>query len=162
MSIRIIAAAFALALAATAPTGASAQANVMKECGAEYQTAKAANSLAGKKWNEFLSECRTRKAAATPAATPAAATTPAATQTAAPPVTPAPTAGMSPAATTSSATTAAKPAASGGRAAMLDRQRTCGAEWKAQKIELRKANAALKWPQYWSECNKRLKAAAKS
>ena len=165
MSIRITAAAFALALAAMAPTGAFAQANVMKECGAEYQTAKAANSLGGKKWNDFLSDCRTRKAAATPAAATTPAAAPPATQAAtpaAPPASTAPTTGMSPASKTPSATTAAKPAASGGRAAMLDRQRTCGAEWKAQKIELRKANAGLKWPQYWSDCNKRLKAAAKS
>ena len=49
--------------------------------------------------------------------------------------------------------------ASGGRAAMLERQRACGTEWKAQKVELRKTNPSLKWPQFWSACNKRLKAA---
>ncbi len=166
MSIRIAAAALAVALAAAfAPTGASAQANVMKECGAEYQAAKAAKTLGEKKWNDFLSECRTRKSAATPAA----ATTPtAATPTPAPTMAPpAPTAATTPAAKTPAttmpaATTDAKPAATGGRAAMLVRQKACGVEWKAQKVELRKTNAALKWPQFWSDCNKRLKAAAKT
>lgn len=166
MSIRIAAAALAVTLgAAFAPTGATAQANVMKDCGAEYQTAKAANSLGGKKWNEFLSECRTRKAAATPAAATTPAPTTASPAPTAAPATPptgnAPTAGVSPTSKVPSAATETKPAATGGRAAMLERQKACGVEWKAQKVELRKTNPALKWPQFWSDCNKRLKAAAK-
>jgi hypothetical protein len=37
---------------------------------------------------------------------------------------------------------------------MRERQKKCGAEWKAAgKIEKR-----MKWPQFWSACNKRLKA----
>ena len=42
---------------------------------------------------------------------------------------------------------------------MIQRERACGAEWKAQKVELRKTNPNLKWPQFWSQCNTRLKAA---
>lgn len=52
----------------------------------------------------------------------------------------------------------AKPApkASGGAAAMRERQRKCGAEWKAAKAA-GKIEKGQKWPQFWSACNKRLK-----
>lgn len=154
MSIRIAVLAAGLALAVATPGVALAQANVMKECGAEYQTAKAANTLGGKSWKDFLGECRTRRAAATApassnAAPPAAASTPPASGTAAAPATTAPGAAPAP-----------KPA-SGGQQAMRSRQKACGAEWQAQKVELRKADPNLKWPQYWSACNKRLKAAGR-
>ena len=42
--------------------------------------------------------------------------------------------------------------------AMRDRQKRCGAEWKAAKAGGTVAKGQ-KWPQYWSACNKRLKAA---
>lgn len=156
-SMGIAAAAFVVALVSVAPS-AFAQANVMKECGAEYQAAKAGNTLNGQKWPDFLSACRTRRVAAAPAAAPATPTavTPTPATAAAPPVA---TTAAKPA-PTPAPTAAAKPA-SGGRAAMLERQKACGVEWKAQKVELRKTNASLKWPQYWSECNKRMKSAAK-
>ena len=151
VTIRIAAAAFVFTAAASALPGvALAQANVMKECGAEYQAAKAANTLNGQKWQDYLSACRTRHAGGAGSA----ATAPTAPATAAAPVTPTPT--VAPASTPSATT---KPA-SGGRAAMLQRERACGAEWKAQKVELRKTSPGMKWPQYWSACNKRLKAAA--
>jgi hypothetical protein len=54
---------------------------------------------------------------------------------------------------------AAKPVTDG-QAAMRAREKQCGAEWKAQKAELHKTNPAMKWPQFWSECNKRLKGQA--
>ena len=63
------------------------------------------------------------------------------------------------------AAAAAAPAAAGakpmspGRAAENTRQKACGAEWRSKKAELVKANPNLKWPQYWSECNTRMKAA---
>ena len=61
MSIRFAAPALALALAGVALAGpAHAQANVMQECGKEYQAAKTANTLAGKSWNEYLKDCRVR------------------------------------------------------------------------------------------------------
>ena len=165
MTIRIAAA--TAVFAAVAFSGpAFAQANVMKECGAQYQTAKAGNALAGKTWNQYLAECRTRVSA-----TPAAATAPAApAATAAPaanplkPVAVAPAAPAAPVVAAKPAAPAATPTAApagGGKAAMIARERECGAEWKAQKVELIKATPGLKWPQYWSACNTRLKAAGK-
>jgi len=47
---------------------------------------------------------------------------------------------------------------SAGRQAAIARQRACGAEWKADK-EAGKIAAGMKWPKYWSDCNKRKKAA---
>src|SRR5262247_3712515 len=60
------------------------------------------------------------------------------------------------------ARTAAAPAApatkaSGGRQAMLARERACGAEWKAAKAA-GTVQTGMTWPKYWSECNTRKKA----
>jgi len=76
-SIRSAAAAFlvAAALGLTA-TGAARAESVMKECGAEWQAAKANNTTGGQTWQEFLKACRTRHAE-TPATAPAAAPAPA-------------------------------------------------------------------------------------
>ncbi len=59
------------------------------------------------------------------------------------------------------AKTDAKPkkAPSAGQAAMRERQKKCGAEWKAAKAA-GKIEKGMKWPQYWSACNKRLKSAS--
>src|SRR5215216_4987631 len=46
----------------------------------------------------------------------------------------------------------------GGREAARARQRACGEEWRAEKAA-GKVAAGMKWPKYWSECNKRKKAA---
>ncbi|MBX6426047.1 MAG: hypothetical protein IRZ09_09020 [Variibacter sp.] len=43
-------------------------------------------------------------------------------------------------------------------AALRERQKKCGAEWRAAKAA-GKIEKGMKWPQYWSACNKRLKAA---
>jgi uncharacterized low-complexity protein len=43
-------------------------------------------------------------------------------------------------------------------AAMRERQKKCGAEWKEAKVA-GKVEKGTKWPQYWSACNKRLKEA---
>jgi hypothetical protein len=68
------------------------------------------------------------------------------------------TAAPAPAATPAPATTTAKPATgSAGRQAMIARERACGAEWKADKAA-GKIQAGMKWPQYWSACDKRKKA----
>ena len=79
MSIRLAistaaAGVFALGLAVAIPGEALAQANVLKECGSQYQAAKAANQLNGQSWQEYLKACRARiaePAAAPPAPTPA-------------------------------------------------------------------------------------------
>lgn len=47
---------------------------------------------------------------------------------------------------------------SAGMKAMRERQKKCGAEWKADKAA-GKIERGMKWPKYWSACNKRLKAA---
>jgi hypothetical protein len=44
------------------------------------------------------------------------------------------------------------------QAAMRQRQKKCGAEWKAAKAA-GKIQKGQTWPQYWSACNKRLKGA---
>ncbi len=46
-------------------------------------------------------------------------------------------------------------------AAMRERQKKCGVEWKAAKAA-GKVEKGMTWPKYWNACNKRLKAASKS
>jgi len=61
--------------------------------------------------------------------------------------------------TTPAPATTAKPkkAPSAGVAAMRERQKKCGAEWRAAKAA-GKVEKGMTWPKYWSACNKRLKA----
>ncbi|MGN6572102.1 MAG: hypothetical protein ACTHLO_11875 [Pseudolabrys sp.] len=56
-------------------------------------------------------------------------------------------------------TTTAKPKKpqSAGMQAMHERQKKCGAEWKAAKAA-GKVEKGTTWPKFWSACNKRLKA----
>jgi outer membrane biosynthesis protein TonB len=154
--------ALAVAVALAASSGdAYAQANVLKECGSQYQAAKAANELGGQSWQEFLKACRGRLAEQTkpaeakpetppPAAAESKPTPPPVTETK--PVEPTPP----PAAT--EATPSPKPATDP-KTATRERQKKCAAEWKTKKAELKKAGSKITWPKYWSECNKRLKAA---
>ncbi|QGM93573.1 hypothetical protein F7D13_05780 [Methylocystis rosea] len=154
--------ALAVAVALAASSGdAYAQANVLKECGSQYQAAKAANELGGQSWQEFLKACRGRLAEQTkpadakpetppPAAAESKPTPPPVTETK--PVEPTPP----PAAT--EATPSPKPATDP-KTATRERQKKCSEEWKAKKAELKKAGSKITWPKYWSECNKRLKAA---
>ena len=169
--------AVAACLAVTAPDEARAQAEVMRVCGTKYQAAKAANELGGKNWMDFLKECRAslaeqpkaepakteptktepekaEPAKAEPAKTEPAKIEPAKTEPAKtePAKAEAPANPLKPAA----AAPAAKPAA---KSTVAERQKSCAAEWKAQKAELVKADPKLKWPKFWSACNKRLKAA---
>lgn len=69
-------------------------------------------------------------------------------QTTAPATTPAPDAKVK-----------AKKPPTPGQLAARERQKKCGAEWKAAKAA-GKIQAGMKWPQYWSACNKRLKGGA--
>jgi hypothetical protein len=111
-------------------------AKTMKECAAEWDKMKAANQTGTMKYRDFTKQCMSGGAAPVGAA-PAPST----------PTTAAPGAG---AATTT-------PAGKTGRQAMIARERACGAEWKADKAA-GKIPAGQKWPQYWSECDKRKKA----
>lgn len=176
---------FALAVGVVAGSEAAyAQANVLKECGSQYQAAKAANELAGQSWQDFLKACRARLAEqAKPAEEKPVEAKPAEPKPEAPPPaaeskpTPPPAAEAPPPATEAKPTEptpppatqakpsqpapaaeAAKPAVDA-KTALRERQKKCAAEWKAKKAELKKSGSKLTWPKYWSECNKRLKAA---
>jgi hypothetical protein len=139
----LIASGLCAAILAAGVALAPAHAKTMKECAAEWDKMKAAKQTGGMKYRDFSKQCMTGTAAA-----PSAPTT-AAPATAAP----------APAATPAPATTTAKPAPTGsaGRQAMIARERACGAEWKADKAA-GKIQAGMKWPQYWSDCDKRKKA----
>jgi len=49
---------------------------------------------------------------------------------------------------------------SAGQLAARERQKKCAAEWKEAKAAAKSEKGAT-WPKFWSDCNKRLKAAAK-
>ncbi|MCW5695066.1 MAG: hypothetical protein KIT48_22120 [Pseudolabrys sp.] len=63
--------------------------------------------------------------------------------------------------TSTTTTTTAKPKRplTPGQIAARERMKKCAAEWKATKAA-GKVEKGMKWPQYWSACNKRLKGAA--
>jgi hypothetical protein len=117
-----------------------AHAKTMTECAAQWKEMKAAKQTNGMKYRDFSKQCMSGgEAPATP---------------------PPPSAEKKPApATAAPAEKAAKPA-SPGRAAMIARERACGAEWKAKKADGTRP-AGMKWPQFWSECDKRMKAEGK-
>jgi len=52
-------------------------------------------------------------------------------------------------------TQTAKPV-SPGQSAARERQRKCGTEWRGL-TDAQKTAKGPKWPQFWSQCNKRLK-----
>jgi hypothetical protein len=117
-------------LAALSSAPLPAHAKTMKECAAQWKDMKAANQTAGMKYRDFSKQCMSGEAAPAAETAPAAGTAPAAAP-------------------------AAKP--SPGHEAMVARERACGADWKADKAA-GKIQPGMKWPQYWSECNKRKKA----
>jgi hypothetical protein len=138
----ILAGAFGLA-----GTSAANAESVMKICGDQWKAAKAGGTTGGKTWPEFLSQCRAeQKGAAAPAPAPAAAPAPA-------PAAPAP------APTTYVAPKATAPMATGGKAGHDSRIHACAAEWKQAKAS--NQTNGLKWPQFWHQCDVRLKAEAK-
>jgi hypothetical protein len=55
------------------------------------------------------------------------------------------------------AKSSAKKPPSAAQVALRERQKKCGAEWKAAKTA-GTIEKGMKWPQYWSACNKRLKS----
>jgi len=109
-----------------------AQQKTIKACQEEWRANKAANEAAKITEKAYVAKCRAESAK------PAATTT-----TAAPP----------PAATAKPATK--KPA--DGRQAEYARERACAADWKADKAAGKVTG--MTWPKYWSDCNKRKKAA---
>ena len=119
-------------------TPSFAQKKTVKACQEEWRANKAANEAAKITEKAYVAKCR----AGTEQPAAATTTTPA-------PAAPATTAKTAPAATK-------KPA--DGRQAEYARERACGADWKADKAA-GKVPAGTTWPKYWSECNKRKKAA---
>ena len=130
----LIAAGIFLAALANTAVSIPAQAKSMKDCAADWKQMKAANQTGGKTYREFSKECMSGDSGSPVTAAPATAA-------------PAP-ATVPPAAKTT------KPVSSG-RQAMIARERACGADWKADKAAGK--TAGMKWPQYWSACNKRKK-----
>jgi len=129
-----------LTVLVNAATTVPAHALSMSECSAKYKAAKTAGTLNGMKWNDFRKSQCGAEATAAPAAAPAAAAPAAA------PATPA-----------AHAAAPGKKPESAGRQAMIARERACGKDWKEAKAA-GKIPAGQKWPQYWSECDKRKKA----
>ena len=117
-------------------TPSLAQKKTVKACEEEWRANKTANEAAKITEKAYVAKCRAE--AAKPAAAPATA-----------PVAPTAAAKPAPAATK-------KP--TDGRQAEYARERACGADWKADKAA-NKVPAGMTWPKYWSECNKRKKAA---
>jgi len=137
----LIASGLALAALLSAAAPRPAHALTMAECSAKYKAAKSAGTLNGMKWNDFRKAQCGAEASAAPAAAPA----------------PASAAAPAPAAPAPTAAAPAKKPLTGGRAAMVARERACGKDWKEAKAA-GKIPAGQKWPQYWSECDKRKKA----
>ena len=123
-----------LSIAALSTAPALAQKKTVKTCQEEWRANKAANEAAKITEKDYVAKCRAESTTAKPAAAPPAA---------------------------APATTAAKPVMGkpkDARQAEYARERACGQDWKADKAA-NKIPAGMKWTQYWSECNKRKKAA---
>jgi len=150
MSIRYLTLCAAAVVAAIALQGTSAQALTMSECSAKYKAAKTDGSLNGMKWNDFRKAQCGSDASAAPAAAPAPST--ASAPAAAPKPAPAPASAGNAVfpSTVDAKFSSEKP----GRA----RLHTCSEQWQTNKTGT--GNGSMKWPQYYSECNKRLKGAA--
>jgi hypothetical protein len=129
----IICSAAIFSIMALSAAPAPAQKKTVKMCQEEWQANKAAYQANKITEKAYVAKCRAEGAAAQPTPVPAAAPT---------------------AATAKSA--ASKP--KDGRQAEYARERACGQDWKADKAA-GKIPAGMKWPQYWSDCNKRKKAA---
>lgn len=170
--LRIGSAALALGLMALAwPAVAATSSPAMESCSADWAKLKADNKVpAGETWPKFWSACSKTYAAAhpadatkapTPAAAPATKVAIPAPAKVAPMATkPAEEEGVAvpgpDAAATIDTVKPKKPRTPGQEAAIV-RIRACGAEWQASK-KAGTLPVGAKWPQYWSDCNKRLKA----
>ena len=136
--------ALAAVLTVNAGSAQAAESTAEKACTDQWDAMKAANKIpAGTTWPMFEKDCMA-KAAAAPAA-PAMAP---AVKMAAPaaPAVPA----MAPAAKM------AAPAA--GANLEQNRVKTCAAQWDQMKAA-NKIPAGLKWPEFWHDCDTKLKAA---
>ena len=147
--------------AAAVVAAPAAPGNFMKECSASWKAMKAGGTVpAGMKYKDFVAAKCVAPAAAAPAVAP--------TTKAVAPVAPAAPAATAPATKAVAPAAPSVPAAgqmvdkngkpmSAGRAAMVTRERACGAKWKAMKAA-GTVPAGQAWPQFWSACNKDMKA----
>jgi hypothetical protein len=130
---------FALATAIVLGTTVAASAQgVMKQCGEQWQAAKAAGTTNGETWPQFLAQCRAQlsSGAATAVPTPAPATQPQ-------------TGSLSPWQTPAAPAPAASPAA---RNQSVMKQ--CGAQWQTAKAAGTTGGAT--WPQFLKSCRTQL------
>jgi hypothetical protein len=130
-----------LALATAILLGMAATANaqsVMKQCGEQWQTAKAAGKTNGETWPQFLAQCRAQlsSGAATAVPTPAPTTQPQ-------------TGSLFPWQTPAAPAPAASPAASNQSV-----MKQCGAQWQAAKAAGTTSGAT--WPQFLKACRVQL------
>jgi hypothetical protein len=136
--MRIFTAACIAAIAAIAFIAPPAQAqNKLKECATQWNAAKAANQTAGKTYREFQKSCmgKSSELAKQAGASDIKSDKPAKTKS------------------------SKVKKTSAGREASNARRKACGIEWKADKAGGKVADG-VKWPQYWSACNKRKKGEA--
>jgi hypothetical protein len=132
---------------ATATTGGGMSAKaVTKECSTQYQAAKTAGTLNGQKWPQFLSACSDSLKSDDSDATV--------------PDEPAPTKAATK--TTKTQVAKAQTSADGkplspAQVAFRARISECGDQWQQAKASNK--TRGMTWPQYWSACNTRLKAA---
>jgi hypothetical protein len=142
--------------AAATTTAAATGQTFMEKCSTDWKAMKVAGTVPeGMAWKDFISaKCVVAGATPVVAKKPAMKTKPAMSAEVAP--------------AEPTAETEAKPVKladkngklfTPGQLAAHDRARTCGAKWRAEK-EAGTLEAGLKWPQYWSSCNKELKAAS--
>ena len=130
----VLAAAVLLGMAATARAE-----SVMKQCGEQWQAAKAAGTTSGATWPQFLAQCRTQLGSGAATAGPMPA--PAQPQTGSLFPWQAPAA-PAPAPTTSTAI--------GNQSVM----KQCGAQWQAAKAAGTTSGAT--WPQFLKQCRSQL------
>ena len=143
--------------AAVAPTtpATTASGSFMKDCSASWKAMKANNTTpAGMTWKQFVAaKCVVAGVApATPAV--AAKATTKATPVIVAPAEPSDTPDDKPLATADKNGKAFTP----GQMAAHQRIRECANQWRGLKVS-NKLPAGTKWPQFWSACNKQLKAA---
>ena len=111
-------------------------------CSQQYQAAKSAGTLGGQKWPDFLSSCSAsiKNDKSDQAIIPPDPTTTASTSKAKMPAT----------------GPGGKPLTPGEQA-FRQRIHECSTEWQSEK-KAGTLPAGAKWPQFWSQCNARLKA----
>jgi hypothetical protein len=143
----------------------------MQACSAQWQSMKTAGTTNGMKWTDFLKTCGAAQPASAPAAVQPAAAAPvvAAAPAAAPVVAAAsPVTNILKKFSGSKAAPQAQPAAApaavvpvsatGGQAGEQTRIKACGAQWQSAKAA-NSVPAGQTWPQFWSACDTKMKAA---